>query len=93
MLYKDEQSLSHKRREAGRKGGLAKVAKGYSFNKELASQSGKVGGKWSPLTEAKVDSIFALRNKGATIVETSARTGVSYGTVQKLFRLWKETGV
>lgn len=34
-----------KLKEAGRKGGLAKVPKGFAKNRKLASEAGRTGGK------------------------------------------------
>lgn len=37
------EELREKRRKAGRKGGLAKVPKGFSMNRELAKEAGRKG--------------------------------------------------
>ena len=51
-LYREE--VRQIRREAGRKGGLAKVPKGFAKNRQLASEAGRKGGSTPRVKRGKV---------------------------------------
>ncbi len=83
--YGSEEAYKQEMRRRASVAGKAKVPKGYSANKKLASQSGKIGGtlgkRGADTSQEAINQMKKLRLEGLTLREIASITGVSTSTV------------
>lgn len=83
--YGSEEAYKQEMRRRASVAGRAKVPKGYSANRKLASESGKRGGslgrRSADTSQEAINKMKELRLEGLTLREIASITGVSTSTV------------
>ena len=83
--YGSEEAYKQEMRRRASVAGKAKVPKGYSANRKLASESGKhgdsLGRRSADTSQEAINQMKELRLEGLTLREIASITGVSTSTV------------